>query len=145
MKVKCLHGYFIFEELRAGQVSEFISYLGISLVPKDNYYTFDFIKNIPDYSIEGVSFLNLSASKTFEGKPWEIFEANNFIYDFNLNQLRLISTVTLQTKVLIAGNRFISQGLIMPGSTTQNGRVKNYSAWYSRDTQRWLYTEVDFV
>lgn len=146
MRVKCLHGYFIFEETALGQVSDFISYSGLPIEPKDNYYTFQKLLNFPQYSIKGKDLLGFTALKTFEGKPWEILEANELVYDFTLDQIRLISSVTQNVLIRKSGNRFVSNGLILPGSLTAEGeRVRDYAAWFSRDRLSFLYSEVGYV
>lgn len=146
MRVKCLHGYFIFDETSVGQISDFISWSGLPLQPKENYYTFEKLLDFPTYSIKGKDLLGTPALKTFEGKPWEILEANELVYDFTLDQIRLISSVTQNVVIRQAGNRFVSNGLILPGSLTVEGlRVKEYAAWFSRDRLSFLYSEVGYV
>lgn len=146
LKLNCLHGYFIFEENASGQISEYMSLTGLSLVKKNNYYTFQYLLDSPRYSLAGKNYLNLPATKTFEGNEWEVFEENGFIYDFTLNLLVPIQSVFKKTTIKVAGNRFISPGLILPGSITDDGsRVKGYSAWYSKERATWLYSEVSYV
>lgn len=100
----------------------------------------------PRHTILGGPLLNFVATKTFEGEPWELFEANGVVYDFNLGLVVPIASVIQATSIQLAGNRYVSPGLILPGSVTVDGeRVMDYSAWYSRDTLRFLYSEVGFV
>lgn len=146
MRVRCIHGYFIFEETRVGQISDFMSYFGLTLFPKDNYYTFEKLIDAPKYSLLGKPLLGFNAIETFEGEPWQVFEKNQVIYDFTLDQLIPISSVTKSAIVKPSGNRFYSPGLILPGSLTAEGmRIKDYAAWFSRDRLTWLYTEVSYV
>lgn len=146
MKIKCLHGFFIFEETSVGQASDFISLTGLDLVPWENHFTFSFLENAPSYSIEGKDLLGFTATKTYAGKPWEVFKANGVIYDFNAGILKPISTITQKAPVTVAGNALYSPGLILPGSLTDESlRVMNYAAWYSRQRQRYLYSEVSYV
>lgn len=147
MKVKCLHGYFIFTETVPGQVSDFISRTGLKLTTKDDYYTFEDLENAPEYSIQGKIIMQASiAIKTYEGNPWEVFEENKIVYDFSKGLIVPIASIVNPIKVEAAGNRFISSGLILPGSMTQqNRKIKNYTGWFSRTTYRWLYSEVGYV
>lgn len=146
MKVRCLHGFFIFEEIKAGEVSDFIGYSGLKVSPSGPFFTFDLLKDAPRYSIAGAPYLGVPAVETFEGEPWEVFEANGFIYDFTLGLLKPIESITTIAPLKNVGRRFISNGLILPGSLTDEGnRVKDYAAHYSQDTLRWLYSEVSFV
>lgn len=147
MRVRCLHGYFIFEETRVGQVSDFMSYTGLSLVPKGPYYTFESLENAPNYSLAGKELLlGVNAIETFEGPPWEVFEANGMIYDFTTDTLKPILSVAINTQLQASGNRYISPGFLLPGSVIAGGqRIKNFDGYWSRESFRWLYSEVTFV
>lgn len=146
MKIKCLHGFYIFEETSIGQVSDFMRRTGLSIVPWKNKFTFEFISEMPEFSLKNKSILNKVASANFEGSPWEIFEANGLIYNFNTGMLQEISTVNQNINISVAGNRLLTNGLILPGSITDDGeRVKDYSAWFSRSTLRFQYSEVSYV
>lgn len=150
MKIRCLHGYFIFEETRVSQVSDFMRYTGLEIVPNGPYFTFSDLVDAPEYSFSSraieIGLTPLPAIKTFAGEPWEVLEANEMVYDFALGLLRPITSVTQVVSIDDGANRFVSPGLILPGSITVEGqRVKDYAAWYSRDTQRFLYSEVSYV
>lgn len=146
MKIKCLHGFFTFEETKVGQISDFMSRFGLSIVPWRDIYTFEDLLNFPDYSLKNKSLLGATASANFEGEPWEIFDANGLVYDFDKGLVVPIASISQTTSINVAGNRMVSPGLILPGSLTDRGlRVKDYSAWFSRDTLRFLYSEVTYV
>ena len=146
MRIKCIHGYFIFQELNLGQVSDFMARFGFDLVAEGSYYTFAALESAPRYSLQNKQILGNSALKNFEGEPWEVFEQNGLVYDFSKGLVVPISSVTQVTTLNQAGNKYVSPGLILPGSTTAGGdRVRDYSAWYSRDTLRFLYSEVGYV
>lgn len=150
MKIRCLHGFFIFEETRPAQVSDFMRYTGLEIVPNGPYFTFADLEDAPNFSIKGkpieIGSLPLPALETFSGEPWEVFEANGYVYNFQLGLLQPIQSVTQIVDITDGGNRFVSPGIILPGSLTVEGkRVKDYAAHYSRDTSRFLYTEVSYV
>lgn len=79
MRVRCIHGYFIFDEMRQGQISDFMQYSNLKLAPKEDYDTFEELVDTPEYSLIGKNLLNLPAIALYEGKPWEVFEANEFV------------------------------------------------------------------
>lgn len=146
MRVRCLHGYFIFDEMRQGQISDFMNLTGLDLVSKDNYYTFDGLEDAPNYSLVGKNLLNIPAIALFEGNPWEVFEANEVVFDFTTGLLVPIASIARIIEIKQAGNMFVSNGLIQPGSLTAEGkRVKDYAAWFSRDRLTWHYSEVVYV
>jgi len=123
-----------------------MSLTGLSLVKWRDAYTFEAIVEAPDFSIIGSPVLGVPATVTHEGEPWEVFEENGLVYDFGKGLVLPINSIAQTVKIGLAGNRFISNGLILPGSLTVDGkRVKDYSAWFSRDTLRWLYSAVEYV
>lgn len=146
MRIRCLHGYFIFTELKVGQVSDFISRYGFDLVAIGDHYTFSALESAPKYSLKNKTLLGNVATSNFEGEPWQVFEKNGLVYDFDKGLVVPINSITKVTTIDQAGNKFVSPGLILPGSTTVGGeRVKDYSAWFSRDTLTFLYSEVSYV
>lgn len=146
MRIKCLHGYFIFEEDFIGEVSKFITRYGIPIVQKDDQYVFEFLENAPDYSIKGAPFLGTVATETFEGKPWEVMEANGFVFNFNTGLISPIASITQKTTIQRAGNYFVADGLILPGSVLSSGsKIKSYFGWFSFDTLSFRYSGVQYV
>lgn len=146
MKINCRHGFFIFEESRGGELSEFVSLFGLELEARGSYFTFSDLVDAPDFSIKGKKYLDLPALTTFAGEPWEIFEANEWVYNYDTGLLTPIASITQMVTIQEAGRYFISQGLILPGSLTAEGkRVKDYAAWFSPDTLKFKYSEVGYV
>ena len=146
MKIKCMHGFFVFEETVIGQVSDFISYTGLMLSSWEDYFTFDFLVPPPEYSIKGKPFLGFTSIKTFEGRPWEVFEANGVVYDWSAGIIKPITSITTVTNIRAAGNRYLANGLLLPGCLNQNGdRVESFSGFFAKDTKRFTYSEVTYV
>lgn len=141
MKIDCLHGYFKFTETAAGQVSYFANLFELDLVPKDDYFTFSALEDAPDYSILGDELLTLVATKTFEGPPSEVMRENKLVYNFALDLVQPILSVTNLIEVTQTENYFLSTGLIIPGSLKVDGaRVTDYSAWFFRDRMQFRYS-----
>lgn len=146
MRVRCLHGFYLFEEQKVGDISRFVSKTGISLVPKDEYFTFADLEAAPTHSISGDDLLGFVATETFEGKPWEVFEANSVVYDFTTGLVLPISTITQRVKIELSGFRYLSNGLLLAGSLNGSGsRIKSYSGFYYDDKDRWMYSEIQYV
>lgn len=147
MKVKCLHGYFLFEPTRVGQITDFANKNNLDLVYLDDgQFTFSRLAQIENYSIQGKELGGYPAIKTYAGKPWDLFEQNGVVYNFVTDQVVPIESVTQITVLKASQNWLISPGLILPGSLLENGeRVKSYNAWFSRDRNTWLYEGVSFV
>lgn len=143
MKIECLHGYFRFEEDEAGQLAQFSSLFGFDLVRSGDHFTFEDLDEAPDYSIAGGTFLGVPTLSTFEGRPWEVMRENRLVYDFGLGLVVPIDSVITPVKIATAGNFFVSSGMILPGSLTEDGdRVTDYSARFIRDRMNFKYSEV---
>lgn len=150
MKIRCLHGFYSFEETNPAQISDFMRFTGLKIVPHGTIFTFDDLTSAPEYSIKGkalqIGKTPLPAIADFAGEPWEVLEANEMVYDFTLGILRPITSITQIVDIDDGGNRFLANGIILAGSLTAEGnRVKDYAAHFSRSTQRFLYTEVSYA
>jgi hypothetical protein len=116
---------------------------GLKVYSAGDHFTFEDLLGAPEYSIAGKTYLGAAATKTYSGSPGEIFRANKLVYDFNKGLVQPISSVTQTVKIYESGNTFISQGLILPGSFTDDGgRVTDYSAWYLFDSGKFKYSEL---
>lgn len=146
MKLNCSHGFFKFEETSAGQISDFMTYSGFQLVKKDDYYTFKSLELAPDYTIEGKEFLGHVATETFEGSPEAVFKANGVVYDFTKDRVLPISSITAKASIVNAGNYYLSNGLILPGSRVLSGQIiTGFRAFWSARGLKWFYTGIDYV
>lgn len=146
VKITCLHGFFLFEEDKAGELSRFQSVFDVRLAAYGEYYTFDFLKNAPTYSIKGAAYLGKVALVTNAGKPWDILKANGFVYNPTVDNLVDFVDNTKVIKLVSAKDYYVANGFIFPGSLTEEGlRVMDYSAWYSFDRQTFRYTGVTLV
>jgi hypothetical protein len=55
-----------------------------------------------------------------------------------------MATITQTVKLSQAGNKYIANGLFLPGSLLPDGkRIKSYSGYFSRDTLNFNYSEVE--
>jgi hypothetical protein len=128
-----------------GDASRFQSLFGLELAPYNEHFTFKQIENPPEFCISGQSYLGAMATKTYAGKPWQIFDANNFVYNFATGRVVLKSAINSFFDLSQAGNYFVSNGLILPGSLTKTGeKVNSYFCHFSFDTLRFRYSEVSF-
>lgn len=141
MRVECIHGYFKFFETRPGQISEFVSRYGLDISRSDDHFTFESLVEAPDFSLPGGEFLGAATTAAFEGKPWEVMRANSLVYDFTKDLVVPIASIIRPAKLSLSGKFYVSDGMILPGSVTEDGsRVKDYAAFYENLTFR--YSEV---
>ncbi len=145
MKITCLHGYFRIEETSPGVLSEFLSLYSLPVVLKGDHFTFQDLEEAPDFSLAGLPYLTGVATKTYAGRIWEIFEANEFIYNYDSGLIVPIESITQRVSISDVGGYFQCDGLILPGSLTDEGqRVRDYAAWYF-GAGDFRFTEVGFV
>ncbi len=141
MKLQCIHGYFKFDEVKAGEISDFMNLFGLEIEKVGDHFTFADLVDAPDYSLPGGTFLGCPTLVAFEGQPWEVMRANSIVYDFSKGLVVPIVTIIQTIKVQSAGNFFLAGGMIIPGSVTEDGsRVTDYAAFY--DNPRFKYSEV---
>lgn len=146
MKLNCSHGFFKFYETSAGQISDFMTYSGFEMVKKDDFFTFKSLENAPSYTIAGKSYLGFTATETFEGSPEAVFKANGVVYDFTKDLVTQINTIQAKASVINAGNYYLANGLILPGSRVLSGQViTGFTAFWSARGLKWFYTGIDYV
>lgn len=145
MRIKCLHGYYMFEESKAGQIADFLNLFGFQLISKDGYYTFSSLDSAPEFSIKGSTYLGAPCTKSFEGKPWEVMKQNGLVYDFVNDAVVALETIAYKIQLLETNSYFLSNGMIVAGSVRDDGsRVRDYAAHYLFDTAKFKYSEVSF-
>lgn len=143
MLIKCIHGYFKIEESQAGEISRFMNLFPVTIVARGDHFTFKTLSTAPKHSIAGNRYLNALCTKTAEGEPWFVMRENGLVYDFEKDLVVPIQTITSRAVLVPGSNYFLSTGLILPGSITEDGtRVTDYSAWYLFDSGKFNYTEV---
>jgi hypothetical protein len=133
------------DEDKAGQISDFMSLFGFDLALKDHYYTFSDLIDAPNYSIAGGAFLGAPTTVTFSGQPWEVMRENELVYDFSRGLVVPIQSILKTFQIKSAANYFLSSGLILPGSVTDDGsRVKDYAAFFLFEKMKFKYSEVGY-
>lgn len=143
MKITCRHGYYIFEEKKTGDLSDFVSLFELPLVQVDNYFTFEALQDAPDFSLNGSTYLDADAIKSFAGKPWEVMRENELVFDFNNLEVVDINSIDTNLDIEKAGRFYLSSGLILAGSVTDDGsRVTDYAAHFDKDTMQFRYSFV---
>lgn len=145
MKLNCIHGYFKFEEVSAGQLSKFMSLFALDIERSGDHFTFSDLVHAPDYSIAGGTFLGCPTTKNFEGKPWDVMRENGLVYSLQLGLVVPIVSILLPVSIAPAGNYFVTTGMIQPGSVTDDGsRVTDYSAFFVQERMNFKYSEISY-
>lgn len=128
MIINCIHGYFIVREQIEGEVARFNSLFEQDLTAKDDYFTFAGLVHSPEHSLIAQPFLGIPAIASYAGKPWEVFEQNSFVYDFTLQSVTTILSVTNRVTLNRRADSWFMKGLIQPGSVTSDWqRITGYT------------------
>lgn len=145
MRINCVHGYFIFDAQKSGDLSRFVSLYGFEIERSGNLFTFADLVDAPEYSIQGGLYLGAPATKTFQGHPWDVMKENNLVYNFVLGKVVPMVSIVQPISVKTGMNWFLSPGMILPGSVTEDGkRVRDYAAHYNPDASQFRYSEIDY-
>jgi hypothetical protein len=145
MRVDCLHGYYKFSETQAGQLAQFANLFGLDLERSGDHFTFSDLVDAPSYSLAGGTFLGCPTLFTMEGPPWEVMRKNKLVYDFQKGLVVPILAIITIAAVNQSGFSFVSNGMILGGSVTEDGsRVTDYAAFYLQDRANFKYSEVEF-
>jgi len=143
VKITCAYGYFKFSETKIGEISDFISRYGLEIELFNGEFIFSDLKDAPDFSIAGGTFLGCPTTETFEGAPWEVMRANRIVYDFSKGEVVPIESILQTVKLKAFGKFFLASGMILPGSIMEDGsRVTDYAAHFVNPDFK--YSAVDY-
>lgn len=129
MNVLCRHGHFAFYPRSVGEPSRFSLALGLPLERDGDFYTFPALKELPRYSIEGKTYGNLVATKTYEGRgAWDVFRENGWVYSLSTKLLVLKASISISIQPMRRPYSFVAQTpLLQPGSMLPTGqRILSY-------------------
>lgn len=144
MRVLVRHGHFAFFPDGASDVARFNAIQGVELERDGSFYTFPDLVGLADYSIAGNAYGSGVATKTFEGKPWEIMRENDLVYSIALEQLVpkssivTLASIKLVTFYFVSGTTLVQPGSILPES---NDKIMSFDALFDDRANRLLIRE----
>lgn len=146
MRILCRHGHFAFYPKNENEIYRFENLFDEEIVRVDDFYTFDFLSEAPDYSLIGKNYLGLPAVAGFEGNPWDVMEANGFVYNVALGLVVPKTTILTVVSIDISESFYTTENpFIQPGSLNVDGsRILSYDANYSVDTSQLRIFEVQY-
>jgi hypothetical protein len=135
MRVICRHGHFAFYPRRASDIYTFATSFNVELEREQDYFTFSGLVGAEEYSLLGKTYLDLPAIKTYQGRPWEVMKANDFIYNMSLETIVPKSSIVGVTELTQKGLFYVCNvPLLQPGVRTVLGRqILSYSGEFSED------------
>lgn len=146
MRVECEHGYFRFYPRFTSERFEFETIFRLPLTWVGSWYTFPLLSTAPEYSIQGGEYLGASATKTYEGKPWEIMRQNNLVYDIANAEVVPIQSISGNVELVTVGGAYLaSRSLMQPGTLVSRQKVLSYEGRLEIDLLRLLLGDVELV
>ena len=87
MKIFCEHGFYTFEAESLDDKAFFELHSGITLVRYGERLTFAPLAALPEVSVQGQPYGNLTAKVNFCGTPAQVMRANGFVFDISAQAL----------------------------------------------------------
>lgn len=147
MRILCRHGHYAFYPDYASELAEFCQHFEITLEREDDFYTFPQLIGLADYSLKTLVYKDLPATKTFEGKPWEVMRENGFVFNLSLNKLFPRQSITsILTPVQTGGFISVDVPIVQAGSLVPTGnRIVDYDAFFVEEYKQLKIMGVKYV
>jgi hypothetical protein len=136
MRILCRHGHFALYPESAEEISKFQSWTNTKLFRSDDFYTFERLYDLPNYSLTGAPFGNILALKTFEGKPWEVMKENGYVY--NVTTKLIVPKLAIVDMVSLNFGQYyysVQNGILQPGTRQPlpPKQILSYDAYFDCD------------
>lgn len=95
MKVICEHGYYKFFPEGSGEIAQFENTFNRKLVAVGNYYTFEKLAKLENYSIEGQDYGGIIAKKNYAGRVEDVFYENQLKYNIQDDTIETNDKLTI--------------------------------------------------
>lgn len=145
MRVLCRHGHFAFYPRTPSDINRFTQSFATELEREEDYYTFSGLVGAPKYSLVGAPYLGLPAFQTYEGMPWDVMKANEFVYSIQLGILVPKISILGSADLVQKGFFFVANvPLLQPGVRTPQGQILSYSGEFYTDKFYLRILEFDY-
>lgn len=95
MKVICERGYYKFFPESPSEIAQFENVFNRVLVPVRDYYTFEKLANLDDYSIEGQEYGGIIAKVNYAGRVEDVFYENGLKYNIQDDTIETNDKLTI--------------------------------------------------
>lgn len=95
MKVICNHGYYKFFTDGVNEIIAFENVIGRKLVAVGDYYTFEKLATLPDYSIQSQEYGGIPAKVNYAGKIEDVFHENQLKYNIQDDTIESNDNLTI--------------------------------------------------
>lgn len=128
MKFTCEHGFYTFEPESMDDQAYFQANTGLALTRYGACLTFPFLAALPDYSIQGAPYGNLTATVNYAGHPADVMRANGFVFDVDTLQLVKLAEMTKAVKLYPQRNgAYIALDLPQAGARYNQARLLSFA------------------
>lgn len=146
MRILVRHGHFAFYPSNLSDIANFCRIFDVALERVDDYYTFPLLKSLKDWSLPLYPYGNLPAIVKYEGKPWEVMKANNFVYSLSLKILvPKVSILGVFSPTQSGPYYTTNQAIVQPGIIATTGqRFMSYDGIFDFNTQKLRVREFQY-
>lgn len=150
MKIICINGFYKFYPENIGDVKRFQIKYGVSLVQCENYFTFETLAKLPNYSFIGHPYSgSIVGLANYAGNRQEVMTANGLSWRLDLKRLILTSSYSGFKKMNYdTGNFIIMTDLPQAYFYDKAGLITGFTAFLDLNFMRYriekfYYAEVN--
>lgn len=140
MKIVCQKGFYKFYPDKIADIRRFYEKFEILLMPKNDFFTFQALANLPNFSIKGQIYTGvLPALITTAGTPEEVMADNNYTYNQSIKGLSLNLNPSLNLKKMNYdfSNYFIMDNLPQAYFYDNNGIITGFYGFINLDYEKY--------
>lgn len=129
MIFNCEHGFYTFTPEDMDDQAHFQANTGYKLVRlPGGKLTFALLAGLPDYSIKGAPYGNLTAHVNYAGHPAGVLRANGFVFDLQTGTLKELSALTQPVQLYAQQNgAYIATALPQAGAKYKSQRLLSFT------------------
>ncbi len=145
MKFACEHGFYTFEAESMDDTAYFQANTGLALTRYGAGLTFPFLAALPDFSIKGQPYGNLTATVNYAGHPADVMRANGFVFDVEKLQLVKLAEMTKTLKLYPQQNgAYIALELPQSGARYNQARLLSFAGVARFGNQQFIVRTYEF-
>lgn len=137
MRINCDHGYYSFYPEKQQDLALFLELFSIELVFNKDHYTYELLKNLPDYVISPAPYGLFPTTKCFEGTPQQIMKEFDLVYDISKKMLVPTQSIAYSGRIKTLQRNWISEtAMIQAGTIIGTGRIKSFDGVFDFDLRK---------
>ena len=145
MKFNCEHGFYTFYPESMDDQAYFEFNTGFELVRLGKGLTFDTLAKLPDYSIKGQPYGNLTATVNYAGNPEDVLRANGFVFDLAARKLVALESLSQSVKLYEQQNEaYIALELPQAGARYNQARLLSFAGVARFGNQQFILRTYEF-